>query len=303
MELYRVLPKESFELLLRNITVRESLENLWKYYQRTGRLEYGNEFEEIFNVIFRFFFRPLEIFLAGEGIIKAITPDPTIFRLSEAQRNVIEAYNDFIKSWLEHVNLTVRVFSGFTTVEPGKTAIDRFVDVWRDAVDRTQSKFQKVEMSDLSIFSDYPFLLVKEASENLFKAVEHWDAFHSNYLEFKRLMKHGYRRAVDAFVNHVNNVKVESYDEFSQLFQNFAAREFDNLLKSEDYLEVQKALTHSLMDHIYCVRRFYELLLENNPYNPFATLSQIDEAYYRILDLRRKVRELEGRIKKLEEES
>lgn len=43
-------------------------------------------------------------------------------------------------------------------------------------------------------------------------------------------------------------------------------------------------------------------MIENNPANPFATVSQIDEAYKRILDLRRKVSELERRIEKLEGE-
>jgi hypothetical protein len=59
---------------------------------------------------------------------------------------------------------------------------------------------------------------------------------------------------------------------------------------------------NTLFDHIYCLRRFLELFIENNPASPFATVSQIDEAYKRILDLKRKVSELENRIEKLEVE-
>lgn len=59
VELFNALPKESFELLLRNISVREQLEDLWKEYESGRKLGYGERFEALFEEVFRFFLDPL----------------------------------------------------------------------------------------------------------------------------------------------------------------------------------------------------------------------------------------------------
>ena len=53
IDLYKKLPKESFELLIHNLSVREYLKDIWRYYELTGNLEYLKEFDGIFEELFK----------------------------------------------------------------------------------------------------------------------------------------------------------------------------------------------------------------------------------------------------------
>ncbi|MFN3383757.1 MAG: hypothetical protein ACK401_02535 [Archaeoglobaceae archaeon] len=286
MEAYKKLPKESFELILRNIAVRDHFKDLWRQYVSYGRLEAQN-FDRVFEELFRFFFRPFELILFNEKIIKSIIPIQDIF----SSRELASAYSEFVESLFSHMRLTFQLFS-----EPlvEKTLPDRFIEEWREYLRR----FEAIR----EIPYDIPFALPENAKNYLIDCFSHWNDFLVYYEKYRALMKSSFTKAVERVCEFVEKSEFKSFEEFKNAFQDFLTKEFDNLLRSKEYLELQEKLFSALFDHIYCLRRFFELLIENNPASPFATVSQIDEAYKRILDLRRKISELEKRIELLEVE-
>ncbi len=289
IELYKKLPKESFELLIHNLSVREYLKDIWKYYELTGNLEYLKEFDSIFEELFRFFFRPFEIVMFNERVIRNIIPVQEIL----AGREMVDAYTDLMESIISHMKLTFQIFS--QPLASRKSPMEKFLEDWRDLL-------KKFEISGGILLQDYPFALPENAKNYLLDCFSYWNDFVESYDSYRKLIKNTYIRAVEGLLEMARSSGFKNFQNFIESFQGALAKEFDSLLRSEEYLELQGKLMNTLFDHIYCLRRFLELLIENNPASPFATVSQIDEAYKRILDLKRKVSELEKRLDKLEVE-
>ncbi|MEM0214395.1 MAG: poly(R)-hydroxyalkanoic acid synthase subunit PhaE [Archaeoglobaceae archaeon] len=289
IDLYKKLPKESFELFIRNLSVRDYLEGIWRLYEINRTLDYLKEFDGIFEELFRFFFRPFELIIFNERVIRNIIPIQEIFK----GRDVVSAYTEFLESAISHMKLTFQLFS--EPILSQKLPVEKFFDEWREFL-------KKFESTGELLLQDYPFALPENAKNYLLDCFTHWKEFVESYEIYKSLIREAYRKGVDRFLNLANSNGFKSFENFRDAFQDCLAKEFDILLKSEQYLKIQGKLMNALFDHIYCLRRFLELLIENNPASPFATVSQIDEAYKRILDLKRKVLELEKRIEKLEGE-
>ena len=285
--IFQKLPKESFELILRNMQIREKLKSLWEKYDR-GDIT-SEDFEEIFDEIFILFFRPLEIMLKMGKSIKFLLSERMFTRIQE---NLLNAYLDFLNAWMEHIKTLSRIYS----MEKADV-VENFIDAWQDYL----SRYMEVEYSEiLRISEELPFLMPKEASEHLFKSMESWLSFEKSYQEYRDILFYIYKRSVHDFLDAAKKSKIKDFESFISKFADFVARDFDVVLKSDEYIRTQGEMLNSLMDYIYNARRFMELMFENSPLNPFATISQIDEAYKRITDLRRKINELEERIEKLE---
>lgn len=284
IEVYRKLPKESFELILRNLAAREYLKRIWEQYSTLGKLDYLEDFDKIFEELFRFFLRPFELIIFNERVIRSIFPLQDLI----TTRDVVSAYTDFVESLTSHMRLTLQLLS-----QPvPKTPFDRFIEDWLDFAKKFE--FQTAFPQDL------PFALPADAKNYLIDCMKHWGDFVSDYEKYREMLRKAFRRSIENFCDFLSRSNVKSFDEFKNLLQDFLAKEFDVLLKSEEYLDLQQRLFDALFDHIYYLRRFFELILENNPASPFATVSQLDEAYKRIMDLRRKIAELEKRLEALE---
>ncbi len=75
LELFRFAPKESFELLLKNISLRGMLEEIYLLHTTSIKLSYDEKFDRIFEEIFRFFFRPLEMSVYGARMLRFLFLD------------------------------------------------------------------------------------------------------------------------------------------------------------------------------------------------------------------------------------
>ena len=291
VELFKEAPKESFELLLRNLRIRECLQRLHAKHLAGMKLSYDEDFERIFQEFFRFFFRPLEIAIQGVQQLRFLFLAFDL-ELAEAQSETMRAYGDFLRSWFDHLRLTYEMMLGRVLPSSGADILREFIRSYR----------RKIESRGLELGypTEYPFLLPKTVLVNLDRAVEHWERFSEAFGEYKKLIKGAYVEAAEGFIAEVNQRRVESPQEFFATFSEFEARSFDPLLKSPRYLEVQKSMMENMMDYIYFYRRFLEEMLESNPVSPFATISMQDEAFRRILDLKRRVEELERRVSRLE---
>lgn len=287
------VPKESYELLGRNIEIRKTLEKIYRDYKAGIEIN-TKDFDLVFNEIFRYFFRPLELAIIGARPLTFILPTRKNISLFETFSNTFQAYDDFLKSLRDHFQLTFSIFEkeGYTTL------LTDSIKEFRELVE----KYGDLELYDFDRYkfvADYPYILTNRALKHISESFEAWERFGNDYFTFKNLMKRTYKKAVEEFINTAKTKEFGSYSEFANEFYNIAAKHFDELLRSEEYLKVQSSMNSNLMDHIYHFRRFAEEALENNPLNPFATVSQLDEAYKRITDLKRKISELEKKIEEI----
>ena len=288
VELFRKIPKESFELLLRNIKVREILEDLYERHKNGFELTYNERFDEIFDEIFRFFLRPLEIAVFGAKRIGYLFP---LQDLVEIQSELLESYLEFLKALCNHIKLMWEISLGLT---PQEDPVRKFVDLYTERLKSYRREFVKAGGGDEI------FVLPKRVFERFENAIDSWNSFTDSFEKFRELVKETYVRGAKSFIEIANGKTFESYDDFANAFFNEEAKVFDELLVSHEYLETQKSMLENLMDYIYNFRMFFEEIAMSNPLNPFATISLLDKAFERIYDLRRKVRELEKRVEKLE---
>lgn len=284
--LFGKIPKESFELLQRNVELRKILEKL--YEAKDIGLEI-KDFDPVFNEIFRFFFRPLEISIIASKPLVHFLPTAENISLYETVEETFRAYEEFLQSLKDHLELTAKM------VERNLST-----PVIEDLKRRIEAMKSELKTVDLRLFTDYPYILTNKALKHLTNSIESWRRFSSDYRVFKEMMLATFRRAVEEFLIQLEKKNFGSYAEFAGSFYGICARHFDSLLSSENYLAVQGSMSSNLMDHFYHFRRFYEEMLESSPLNPFATISQMDEAYRRIADLKRKIAEIERRLKAFE---
>ncbi len=290
------VPKESIEILLRNVRIREVLENVWKRYRAGMKLEYDSGFDRVFEEVFRLFFRPLELAISGMKKVRLFLPPPDVGKLYDIQLEMVEGYKDLSESLALHLELTVDMLKKYAVPEGVKNLIDAVMKSYID----TLNELSLFEIRDIEIGSEALFAFTGRTFEYLRNFLKNWNEFVDLYYEFRTMMKDTYRGAVEEFIRNLEFVEFENFQEFMNALFDVIAAKFDELLKSEGYLDVQARMVGSLMDYFYYYRRFCEEILENNPANPVATVSQIDEAYRRITDLRRKIAELERRVAELE---
>lgn len=300
VELFKALPKESFELLLRNVPVKDTLNSLWKAYEAGESLGYGERFESLFEEIFRFFFRPLEICLRGFRQLRLLFPIPELLESLEKQWELFAAYKNFLDSLFSHFQITTNILIGLTVPPVIRSALDEFRESWRERFERYYKYYSMLDLEDLKVYSDYPLILTKKTNQYLLDALEQWENFSAYYMEFKDMIRSTYREAIREFIRFGEANRFKNFEEFKSAFINISNQRFDSLLRSEKYLQVQGNMVSHLMDYLYRTRRFFEEMFENNPINPFATVGHVDEAHKRIMDLRRKLLELEKRVQDLE---
>ncbi len=295
VDLFRVAPKESFELLLRNIKIREIFEDIYGKYKAGIKLSYNEDFDKIFEELFRFFFRPLEIAVFGSKQLELMFPLLDIVRLYENQSELLNAYREFMTAFYNHIRLTSELYLRYTGTEGGKDLIQKFADLYLERMRKRPGEFFEV-----NLLTETPFLLPKVAFDRLEKALESWNEFSLAFKRFREMMRETYVKGAEAFIKKANEEEFKSYQEFANAFFNEEAKAFDSLLKSEEYLRTQGTMLNCLMDYIYNFRTFFEEIIMNNPFNPFATISLMDKAFERIQELKRRIRELEKRIERLE---
>ena len=300
LELFKTLPKESFELLLRNISIRERLEELWKEHASGRKLGYGERFEALFEEVFRFFFRPLEITLRGFRQLRLLLPLPELLESLESQWELIRAWRDFVDSIFSHFGVVAELSLGVTTPPILKSMIDGFRESWRERLERYYKHYYLLDVEEIRVYTDYPLILTKKTTQYLLNALDEWEQFSGYYMEFKDMIRNTYKAAIKEFVEVANSKRFDSFQSFRDTFIDISNQKFDSLLRSKRYLEVQGNMVSHLMDYLYRTRRFFEEMFENNPINPFATVGHVDEAHKRIMELRRKVMELEKRVNELE---
>ncbi len=303
IELFKALPKESFELLLRNISVRERLEDLWKEHASGKRLGYGKRFESLFEEVFRFFFRPLEIALRGFRQLRLLLPLPELLESIEKQWDLIRTWRDFVDSLFSHLGLVTELSLGLTAPPMVRSMIEGFRDGWRERLEKYYRHYYLLDVEELHIYTDYPLILTKKTSQYILEALDEWEEFSEYYMEFKDMIRGTYKSAIKDFIDIANSQRFKNFKEFRDTFIGLSNNKFNSLLKSKRYLDVQGNMVTHLMNYLYRTRRFLEEMFENNPVNPFATVGHVDEAHKRIMDLRRKVDSLEKRIQFLEREN
>ena len=289
IELFKTIPKESFESLLKNIRIRKILEDLYNKHKSGLELTY-NEFDEIFDELFGFFFRPLETAISGAKMLEFLSPSDFTKIWSE----LLDSYLELMKSLYDHIKLTWEISLGLVPKELEDPA-GKFVDLYFDRIKSYRRKFTETDLPVSTLF-----VFPKKVFERFESAIESWNKFSSSFEKFRELVKDSFVKGAESFIKIANSKRFESYDDFANAFFREEAKVFDELLVSEEYLETQKNMLKNLMDYIYNYRMFFEEMAMSNPLNPFATLSLMDKAFERIYDLRRKIRELEKRVEKLE---
>ncbi|RLI81351.1 hypothetical protein DRP07_07530 [Archaeoglobales archaeon] len=293
LEVFRRLPKESFELFLRNLNIRRYVENLWENYKR-GRLEYDENFDKIFREIFEIFFRPIELLISGYRFVFGFIRTPNVFEI-EGRRELMKAYNEFINSYFKHLELLFNSYLNLFLPEISRNAVDTFILSWQNTFQRYFDTF-----TEWNTLTESPFVIPKKGSEALLKCLEYFNKFKVEFSRFKQLVEESYMISALNFIEHANSNEIESFNEFITIFSKIVSEEFDEVLASEEYLKIQSGMLENMMMYVKYARKHLEIILESNPLNPLATQSELDEAYKRIHDLKRKVRELEKRIEELE---
>lgn len=276
IKLYFKLPKESFELILRNAIIREKLFKAWKSFLDSDFDDVERITNKIFDDVFGVFLRQFEFFDIREQ----------------------NPFNELIKSYVDFTNSMIKFWSSFFEVEE-RNLLKDFLDYWA----KMNEKFGKVlEYTSMKneIFQKLP-LISKDAVVAISKAIESYEKFENLRNEYEKIILNAWKESNKKFVEELKTKDPEklSFTDFINVWIKELSSNFDKIVKDETFVKVQSEMLHSLMDFLKYTRIFNESLV--TPTNPFALKSEMDEAYKRIHDLKREVNELKKKVKKLEQ--
>jgi len=91
------VPKESYDLLRRNIEIRKVLEKIYRDYKAGIEINPA-DFDFIFDEIFRYFFRPLELAIANTMLFSFLLPDRKNIRLLESFSEVFQNFQILLQT-------------------------------------------------------------------------------------------------------------------------------------------------------------------------------------------------------------
>jgi len=276
-KLYFKLPKESFELLLRNVIIREELFNAWRYFLDSDFESLERSVDKVFDEMFRVFFKQLKLF----GIHEKNT------------------FDEFLRSYVDFTNSLLRFWFSFFEIKE-RNLVGEFLEYWM----KIREKFTETLVIGLKhegVLREFPFIS-KDAVIAVFRAIESYDKFNKSWNEYKNIISKAWVDANKKFVGYLKMVESPEkidFKDFVDLWMRELSSVYDEVMRSEKFVRVQSEMLHNLMDFLRYKRTFNEMLF-NYPSNPFALKSEIDEAYKRIQDLKREVNRLNKRVKELE---
>lgn len=89
------------------------------------------------------------------------------------------------------------------------------------------------------------------------------------------------------------------FDDFFQIYIKVFGEEYQELLKSDEFMEAQNELVTTLSSIFQHSEKMVEDVLSLYPVLPFAPRSEIDDLEKRVHDYRRKINRLEGELRQL----
>lgn len=315
---YLSLPGETYEFISRTIAMDCSLKEAHALLQENPRFQADELYRawlptlnEGYRNLFAVFLRPYRMVMFPFGDTPAFSPPVSGKPLSSFGANTSiygmwsEAGTRFLKGFFDA--------TGEARSEPGGGAIDKAENPIKDVLDATppnlagwmdeQSKgyFESAKQV-FGLLGDNQFLFPKSVIVHLQKVCDSYPRVYSLSQKYETMLWGCCEKGLKRLANQVTGQKQPTeFKAFFDTYVSLMAEEYDNLLHSPDFLEVQNSFTEAISDLIVSLRKTIEARLELFPFLPLVTTSEMVALEKSVHSQKRQMDVLERRIAELED--
>jgi len=314
---YLNLQTETYEMIIRNVSIhnilRDVYENVAEIPDITTEEIYDlldKNFKKIYTNIFAMFFRPFEVatyplsFFVKEQL-GTLTPETLMNSylgmfnaIGRSQVDILKGFSDIMKGYSN-------VITKYETEEEALDARIRELlplNIVRNMVDEGFENFFDVLNNFFSYMGESQFLIPKTFIVNINNVFSAYSKIFGLWRRYELMFENVWNRALNKFSEEIVENKEVDFEKFYNTFRGIFSDEYDELLRSKEFIEVQNRLRDTLTDIIRYSGEAIYALFEMFPVLPFAPRNEVDEVERRIYDNKKVLDSVERRVAEIEEQ-
>ena len=207
----------------------------------------------------------------------------------ELWRLYLEEWQRLVQPWAESLRQAPRHFGQAATGDG--SALLELTNLYWDAYERTFGR----------LFESPSLGHTRELSEDLLKGFNAWIDSRRASFEYQVLLAEAWGRTFEQFMRTLvsqteKGQPVQDLRQFLYLWIDVIEDVFTGLFRSEEYIQRQSRLVNTVMAYRLIERDLIEAFLKTSH---MPSRSELDEAYHRIYDLRREVKELKKALQEI----
>lgn len=233
--------------------------------------------------------------------------------LMEMQLNVSKMMGDWqigiLNSWMSQFSKHLEKTKEEYEIVPEEMLemdawLDRFrpIDLYESFVEEKMKSYFAMWKMYLESVSDTQFVFPKEIYTHLLQNLESYPNTYKFWNRYNTMFKSTWdtslKRLSEQMIEKKNNGDVE-YKDFFNAYLSIFNEEYDTLLKSDEFMEVQNGLRNNFLDYFRSTSKVMETLLGMLPALPVALRDEVDGIEKRLHQQRQKTNKLERTLQKI----
>jgi len=314
---YLHLQTETYEMIIRNVSIHNTLREVYESIAEDPDLTteeiydlLDKNFKKIYTDIFAMFYRPFEVvtypltFLVKEQL-GTLTPEMVMNSylgmfnaVGRSQVDILKGFSDIMKGYSS-------VITKYDTEEEALDARIRELlplNIVRNMVDEGFENFFEVLNNFFGYLGESQFLIPKTFVVNLNNVFSAYSKIFGLWRRYELMFENVWNRALNKFSEAIAENKEIDFEKFFNTFRGLFSDEYDELLRSDEFIEVQNRLRDTLTDIIRYAGEAIYGLLDMFPVLPFAPRKEVDEVERRMYDNKKVLDSVERRVAAIEEQ-
>ncbi len=318
---YVQLQSESYEFITRTVAMHNWLrEAYWLLCEKPGLSAeemyeaWGPAFERIYGHLFAAFLRPYRVMIFPFGEFLRAQAD------SFAPGTLANTYLDTLRLWEEGQSRFLRgVASTFqqvggksdkTAFGNGNGAIDGLQELTPlgligDVADQEGKAYLQMLDQSLGYFSESQFPLPKNLVLHLKQLVSSYPKAYRLAQRHEGMFRITWEKSLKRFTLEIKKTagQVPEFRDFYNTYTSIFTQEYDQLLGSPEFIEVQNSFMAMNLDVIASMKKVMEAQMEMFPALPFVTGGEMAALEKTVHSHKRRIDRLERRVREMERDS
>jgi hypothetical protein len=207
-----------------------------------------------------------------------------------------ETFNLWGERWLKLLELVAGSFRRFSG------GSSEFTSNERQSADEEEPSYSKTLERFLGYFGESQFMKPEAFIVHLQNVASSYPQVHRLYQQYEALFRVTWEKSLKRFTIEIKKAagSIPEFKEFSDMYMTIFSQEYDHLLRSPAYSEVQNGLIDMDLDMITSMKKAMEAQLEIFPASPFATDVEVNALGKRVHGYKRQLDKMERRMREIE---
>jgi len=311
---YLHLQTESYEMITRNVAIHDWLRGAYDALKEDPAMgideiytTLNDNFWKIYKNLFAMFFRPFKVVTYPFGeIVEAQSEASTPKSLFDMYMGLLRIPGESQLIFLKGVSDILKEY-GKETAGYGKEGdvtaqMEELMplNLLRSMADEGAEAYLGMLNRLFGYLGESQFLVPKTFFVDVQNFFSVYSKIYGLWRRYELAFRNIWERSIRKLASRLNENKEIGFEEFFNLFREIFSEEYDELLRSKEFIDTQNKVRDALIDLIRYSERAMEAQIEMFPVLPFAPRREVDEIEKRIHNYMNISNALERRISEIE---